>query len=532
MDYETVEEWGQAWQEAHGIADDAERRAAFAGLVVALRRAVWMRRPVRQEGAGVGLEERLSEVLVADGAFSVEALRRVLDADAEAGARPRVQRAAGVARSTLDLSPVLAMGGTPGAVLVRGECAVLSGEGAVGKNGLLTDLALGVAALGDGVRGKVCGGVFEAIGGRVVFASWEEDVELMGDKLRSAAAVRGVGDEVLGRVERLGMAGVALYGPPGGEDDPAERQEGEGEGGARVVRPGQYNARPVRLEGWDALWGVVEEVQPVLVVVEPLGAAYVGDPGNAQSVRELTTALRLEARRHGVGLLLGAHATKSSRTAGSKGDAKAMAKALLDEGGVAGAAAWTDAMRGVIRMGYDPDGGDWRRLVVLKANLGMAYRTMAVAPRPAEREGAAFAGTVAFDPVPGERWERVSDWLARIQEKKDEDGGGGVPAARRQEKEPVVVEPLSDAEQVIYATKHAKGEEVAAKHLSRVEDRWRGVGAALWEKAARMGMAAKRLHDDIRHRGLAAVLDDYDIDAPGGRGGGTDDGEAGRQGTL
>lgn len=370
-------------------------------------------------------EERVAEAVVAEKRERAKAELR------ERTTRPAPVFASGLAKTTFRLDPVLTISGMTGAVLARGRVAVLSGEGGVGKGALTADIAVACASAADGERAGACGGLFVVAGGSVVLAGWEESVELMGDRLRSVCRLRGEDEEAcLARIHRAGMEGAPVFGPPnfeetsGGEDGPGSPK-----------RMGHYNARPEPLPDWVLLWDLVARVKPALVVIDPIGAAYAGDPSNAASIRELVSALHLEAVRYDCAVLLVAHSTKSARDGGGskKGASTPPAPNLKDEGATVGSGVWTDAARGVIRLVYahcteDEANGTndqpLRRIVVLKSNLGPSYRTALIQPELAPRRegsdfGGEFGGVVAFNALEGadgKAWERIDDYTQRINE--------------------------------------------------------------------------------------------------------------------
>lgn len=296
-----------------------------------------------------------------------------------------------------------------GALISEGTVAVLSGEGSVAKSGLTCDLAVGIASCVDGYRDDeketlhpLPGGLFRAQGGPVLMVTYEDPVSVTALKLQGAAKQRDLEDGDLARVHVLDMEGAPLFGPapPVPEVDDEGNVTGES-------RAGFYNQRPEPLPGWRVLWREVERVKPVLVIIDPALAAYVGDAGGVAPVREFLVALTLQARKYRCGVLIVAHSTKAAR--GAEPDP-------LDPGNVAGSAAWFDGVRAVAVMQFDPgsppDVG-LRTLSLPKVNYG--HGRIGCIIEPVRLHGGAIVG---FD-IAG-TWEHLT---ATTRGEKEVKGG-------------------------------------------------------------------------------------------------------------
>ena len=355
--------WQAAGEAARdGLADEAARIAA------ALRGG-------DADSEGIGALRAAVDAAVAAGP-----VRNLWESIPEAPRRAR--EAAGIVGSYPD--PILGVAGKvpgsdrewSGAVISVGTVAVLSGEGSVAKSGLTCDLAVGIASVPDGYKDKddrdlhdLPGGLFKAQGGAVLMATYEDPASVTAFKLDGAAKLRRVDPQTLSRVHVLDMEGRPLFGPA----EPKPRRDDRGEI-IEAGRAGLYNARPEPLAGWFDLWREVARIKPVLVIVDPALAAYVGDASGAAPVREFITALLLKAREHRCGVLVVAHSTKAAR--GQDTDP-------LDPGAVSGSAAWFDAARGVMVMQFakdsPPDVGI-RTLSLPKVNYGHGRIGCSMAP--------------------------------------------------------------------------------------------------------------------------------------------------------
>ena len=281
------------------------------------------------------------------------------------------------ARPISDISGTLPTGilwahGLGGAVATRGTVTVFSGAGGVGKSTFEVALAVGMAHLPDDQPGTVVQGVFQGLGGPVLLATYEDEPEVTAYRVRKLVASRYTEsedqDRVLSRVHVIDMLGHPLFGPVGADG-----------------RTASYNTPPGRLRGWADLWAEVRRIRPQLVIIDPALAAFSGDSNAVGPVREFLSALALQARDVGVGVLLIAHSNKSSRK--SDGDP-------YEPGLVGGSAAWADGGRGVVTMtrtGGDEDGASGGlQVAIAKSNYGAAFIKCAL--EEIRAEGGAIIG--------------------------------------------------------------------------------------------------------------------------------------------
>ena len=259
--------------------------------------------------------------------------------------------------------------GKGGAVLSRGEVALFSGEGGLGKSYLTLALAVAGALAADlgQLDGPTCG--LRVAAGPAVMLSYEDAPPRLYGRLR--------------RMEQTATAGAVHI-----VNYPAPLWE--------VDRSG-----PSRRSGWWAdLWRYVGDVGARLVVIDPASSALGGvSAGEGGPVRAFLRGLTLEADRTDCGVLVVTHSTKAARNAIRVGD---------DPGAgiVAGSAAWYDAARGVLTLTACRENPGARILECVKANYGR--KGWGAVLHEAHTPGGDFAGLVFLD-RPGDRLDDVRD---------------------------------------------------------------------------------------------------------------------------
>ena len=230
--------------------------------------------------------------------------------------------------------PILGCAGMSGAVLSEGEICVLSAAGGTGKSTLAVSTALSVAMVEGDLNKPVplMGSIFHGYGGTVVYATYEDPPSVIRWKLRELAKLWDSekdtwATDALKKVGIISMRGWPLYGPTGDN--------------------ASYNTVPDRMPGWRHLWELVDQANPILVIVDPALTAFVGEANSPTQAMSFLEALSSEAGNRQAGILLLAHSTKSSRS--SRSDP-------FHPGMVSGTGAWTDHVRGVLTMGqYNPN---------------------------------------------------------------------------------------------------------------------------------------------------------------------------------
>ena len=103
-----------------------------------------------------------------------------------------------------------------------------------------------------------------------------------------------------------------------------------------------YNNVPGKLPGWHHLWRLVDEANPLLLIIDPAVASFSGEANSPTQVVMFLDALSSEAGKRRAGTLLTTHSTRASRS--EKADP-------FHPGMVSGTGAWTDHVRGVLTMG-------------------------------------------------------------------------------------------------------------------------------------------------------------------------------------
>ena len=238
-----------------------------------------------------------------------------------------------------------------GSVLALGEVALLTGPGKVGKSTLARQIAHGAAshAAHPGACQEVAG--LEVFGGNAVLISFEDS-----DR-RTFEACRLLPGAIPAGLGVIQARGHPLFG----------------------VREGEHlQARPQRLPAWWRVWAQIRQAKARLVVVDPIGSAFLGNSASVEAARAFIDALRTEAERAECGILLIAHSTKDARKDGKAGD----------PGQVAGSAAFSDASRAVMVLAHDR----------LSLELGNYCRPFEVDLEPILTEGGRFAGFREAEP--------------------------------------------------------------------------------------------------------------------------------------
>lgn len=344
--------------EPEGSTDRADAMKAAREKARALRRAFTAAPPDADPDAAIlDAEDAIRHALATD---DPAALRRAV-LDSIPG--PRARPAAGFAPELPDA--ILRIAGTSGAVLVRGEVAILSGAGGHGKSTLTLQLAAA------------------ATGTPPAFADADRD-----DAHPAFAATAGLeirrGPVLVATYEYGGeIARYTLDGLRRGDGPALPKDAPEIPDSLRVMEcrgfplhsADSFQHLPERAPSWPRFWAEVEAARPVMLVLDPAACAMAADGMRVESVRRFLDDLRAEAARIGCGVLVVAHSTKNAADAARKGEDPG-------RGIVSGSAAWTDAARGVLSLiaaDRAPEDGPktWRgRLAVEKSNFGPSFETV------------------------------------------------------------------------------------------------------------------------------------------------------------
>ncbi len=282
---------------------------------------------------------------------SAEAHRAVDEAESVAEAKTAREALAVLerARGVLDTAPfgaalpepVIWKGdadGTRGALIGKGETAVLSGPGQAGKSTVALALAQAARA-----GGTACG--LAVAKSRVALLSYEDSPTRIAHRLGW-----------FGKDDEWDHVRIAA--------NPAPLWDVDAKGQA-VGRSKAY---------WSRLWHSVEAFGADLVMIDPASVAVAGmSPSDGAGVRAFLLAITEEADRIGAGVVILAHDTKAARN-------EARAGLGPGAGMVAGSSQWYDGARAVLHLsGPGPD--DKRLLVCEKANYGPTGWGARLAPR-------------------------------------------------------------------------------------------------------------------------------------------------------
>ena len=315
---------------------------------------------------------------------AIEALRSA-SAELDRSRDPRV------AQFLADISPdaprpVLTAAGQGGAVLSAGTVCILTGEGGVAKTGLSLAVAVGMASREPLQQANIGQGIFDAWGGKVLMATWEDQPGWTAWRARALASHLDHGNSdgaahsaLRSSVQLLDLAGRPLYGPAEGTS---------------------YSSRPVPLPGWVDLQEATASLQPNLIIIDPALAAFVGESNAASPVREFLGGLAELGKQHDAGVLLLAHSTKAAR------GARQNPEAIFDPGLVGGSGHWTDGARGVITLTRTDEGG--YLLAVAKANYGPSRLKLSLRPVRAAGQQDQHSGAITGFEGLG-KWEDSSE---------------------------------------------------------------------------------------------------------------------------
>ena len=326
-----------------------------------------------------------------------------------------------------------------GIFLARGEAAILSGAGGVGKSALAGEIALAVAAgrpAGKPHLGSPGGAyLFDAnVSGAVLWLTFEERPGAIAERLDVLAKnLESSASHDARAIAVLNMAGAPLFGPPPG---------------------GSYNGRSGPQPDWKNLANEAARIEPVLILVDPALAAYVGDANAAAPVREFVTALvgLAQETTNNAGVLIVAHSSKANRSADDPAG---------DPGHTAGSTAWHDAVRGVAVLDYvktpkprkstnkalraaiagvQERVAGQRLLSVVKANMGRTNVECVLHPRKPDK----YSGWIVGFSADTDGWLPLQTMANRLTaEVQDLTESGGKPA---NDKPSGKDEPVADAQ--------------------------------------------------------------------------------------
>ena len=201
-----------------------------------------------------------------------------------------------------------------GSVVAVGEVGILTGAGKVGKSTLARQLGVAASAYSESPNywQEVAG--LDVRGVAVALVTYEDSNRRTFESCRMLAAP----DPIPDGLHVMQAQGHPMFG---------------------VAEGASVNSRPQRLPAWFQIWAQIRQAGIGLVIIDPLGSAFMANTDSQSGARAFIEALRIEADRAGCGVLLVAHPTKGARHV--KADAK-------DPGQVSGSAAFSDAARSVM----------------------------------------------------------------------------------------------------------------------------------------------------------------------------------------
>lgn len=215
------------------------------------------------------------------------------------------------------------------AVLRAGDVCILSGAGGVNKSMLTLEIAEAAAPTGEAALGlDRCG--FHTRAGNVLMIGYEDAPAEVGNRLK-AGGMDGAHIHIAVNPLPLWQAGAD------GESVPTEY--------------------------WYDVWAWAAELNPTLIVIDPVSAALADvEASQTGPVRQFIRSLVEAASALNAGVLLVAHSTKEQR--------KMDATKVPGTGAISGNAAWFDGARSVLFMQQlNDDGG--RMVECIKANYAV-----------------------------------------------------------------------------------------------------------------------------------------------------------------
>ena len=231
--------------------------------------------------------------------------------------------------------------GSYGAVIEAGEVTILSGSGSSGKSTLNCQLAIAAAY---GLQETV---ELEVRPGNVVLLSWEDSRRRVYDRIEWIKKRLDLTEVESEHKIYSEFVGRPLYDLPD----------------AKTITSA---TRPEKSKYWHQVWDRIREVNPILLIIDPVTQAYLADTNNVTSVRSFMDDLTKEAKtvgNKGCGILLVTHPTKEERNLNNRSPVKVM-----------GSAGWTDRARSVLEYSPShPEDGGLRAFELTKVNYAKKF---------------------------------------------------------------------------------------------------------------------------------------------------------------
>ena len=273
-----------------------------------------------------------------------------------------------------------------GCVLAVGTACILSGEGGMGKSSLTSSIALsfalaGVAAVQNSESLKpMRGGIFKGMGGKVLLVNYEDAPGLLS----------WLAEQLVEAWEERDRKNIRLSAKARKERSDQYTEALKNIKVQNLVGQAICDADGLT-DGWTILWDVIAREEPQLVIVDPVLSAFVGDQNSPGDVRDFLNRLAAQTQfiGHEMGIMLVAHSNKESRKQVREAAQRLQAKGNMSydpyhPGLVSGTTQWTDSVRGVMTMNWDPSNRTQRILRIPKANYGRDKIGMIIDPIQAQ----------------------------------------------------------------------------------------------------------------------------------------------------
>ena len=201
-----------------------------------------------------------------------------------------------------------------GSVLAVGEVGILTGRGKIGKSTLARQLGIAASVNSKAPNYWSMASGLDVRGVAVALVGYEDSDRRTYESCRLLADP----NPIPAGLHVMQAAGHPMFGNP--------------EGASK-------HSRPQRLPAWFQIWAQIRQAGIGLVIIDPLGSAFMGDADSQSAARAFIEALRIEADKAGCGVLVVAHPTKGATATNAK---------ATDAGQISGSAAFSNTARSVM----------------------------------------------------------------------------------------------------------------------------------------------------------------------------------------
>ena len=197
--------------------------------------------------------------------------------------------------------------------LLVGDVTLLTGEGGVGKSRLALQIAAAVASGGGEGNRWIAGDDAPQLGGSgpVIYASWEDDLHEQARRLAEISNKTAAPWVTMDGLDQLRLADMSERGPLWGAA-----------GGQHQSTVGGI------LPAGERLQELADEIDPVLVVLDPLAACFSGNENDRAAVRPFLTSCKSWAHSRGLAVLILAHPPKSGAAVSGSTDWQAAPRSV------------------------------------------------------------------------------------------------------------------------------------------------------------------------------------------------------------